>query len=77
MGTEFNRSVQPTLRLLDSLVKPIPLYGSDFWGELKPPTDDPKYHHMVYKHVLRVQKEITIGVLLELGRITLHIHSKH
>ena len=79
MGTEFNREIVTTLNLLDSLIKPILLYCSDFWGALKPPKDNPieNFHHMACKHVLGVQKQTTnIGVLLELGRIALQIYAK-
>ena len=78
MGNEFNRDVSTTLTLIDSLIKPILLYCSDFWGALKPPKDHPieKFHHMACKHVLGVQKQTTnTGVLLELGRIPLQIYA--
>ena len=54
------------------------MYASDFWGGLKPPSDNPieKVHHMVCKHILNVQKQTTnIGVLLELGRIPLQTYA--
>ena len=79
MGTEFNRNVQTTLSLLDSLINPILLYCSDFWGCLKLPKDNPiaKFHLMACKHILGVQKQTTnVGVLLELGRIPLEIYTK-
>ena len=37
LGTSFNQNVQLSLSLVDSLIKPIMLYASDFWGCLKPP----------------------------------------
>ena len=79
MGTEFNRNVQTTLSILDALIKPILLYCSDFWGYLKLPKDNPisKVHIMACKHILCVQKQTTnVGVLLELGRITLQTYAK-
>ena len=72
MDTSFHRHIKTTLHLLDTLIKPILLYASDFWGCLKPPNDNPieKFHYMACKHILGVQKQTTnIGVLLELGRI--------
>ena len=78
MGSSFDRNIQTTLCLFDALVKPILLYASDFWGCLKPPNPNPvdTLHHRVCKQVLGVQKQTTnIGVLLELGRIPLHIHA--
>ena len=50
------------------------MYMSDFWGGL-PPIEDKKnpiekFHYMVCKQILGVQKQTTnIGVLLELGRL--------
>ena len=78
MGLSFNRNVQTTLYLFDSIIKPILLYASDFWGCLKLPNVNPIdiLHHTVCKQVLGVQKQTTnIGVLLELGRIPFHIHA--
>ena len=79
LGTQFNRNIQTTLSLLDSLVKPILLYCSDFWGCLKLPKDNPieKLHYMACKHILGVQKQTTnIGVLLELGRLPLQTYAR-
>jgi len=78
MGVAFNQNVTTTLFLLDTLIKPILLYASDFWGCLKLPKDNPieNFHHMACKHILGVQKQTTnIGVLLELGRIPLKIYA--
>jgi len=78
LGTSFHRYLKTTLHLLDTLVKPILLYASDFWGCLKMPKDNPieKFHHMACKQILGVQKQTTnIGVLLELGRIPLQIYA--
>ena len=74
MGSDFYRNIKTTLYLVDTLIKPIILYGSDFWGCLKNPNDNPieKLHHMVCKQILGVQKQTTnVGVLLELGRVPL------
>ena len=74
MGIDFNRNVQTILYIFDTIIKPIILYASDFWGSLKLPHVNPidTFHLMVCKQVLGVQKQTTnIGVLLELGKIPL------
>ena len=79
VGTQFNRNIQTMVNLFDSLIKPILLYCSDFWGCLKLPKNNPieNFHHMACKHILGVQKQTTnIGVLLELGRIPLQIFAR-
>ena len=61
-----------TLHLFDTLIKPILLYNSDFWGCLKMPKNNPieNAHIRFCKELLGVQRQTTnIGVLLELGRI--------
>ena len=76
LGPLFNQDILSTLTLIDSLIKPILLYASDFWGCLKLPKNNPieNLHMMMCKQVLGVQKQTTnIGVLLELGRIPLSI----
>ena len=77
MGTSFHLHIQTTLHL-DTLIKSILLYASDFWGGLKPPKDNPieRFHTMACKQILGVQKQTTnIGVLLELGRIPLQTYA--
>ena len=76
------------MKLLDSLVKPILLYGSDFWGILKLNQNNPLeiLHCAFCKHLLGVQKYLpkrgvqkqttNIGVLLELGQIPLQNYAK-
>ena len=76
MGESFHTHVGITLHLLDSLVKPILMYMSDFWGGLKPIEEKynpiEKFHYMACKQVLGVQKQTAnVGVLLELGRVPL------
>lgn len=76
MGVSFNQNIPTTLSLIDALVKPILLYCADFWGCLKLPKNNPfeNLHMMMCKHLLGVQKQTTnLGVLLELGRIPLHL----
>ena len=76
MGPSFNQDITVTLTLVDSLIKPILLYASDFWGCLKLPANNhiENLHIMMCKQILGVQTQTTnIGVLLELGRIPLSI----
>ena len=78
MGNTFNQDILGTLMLIDSLVKPILLYASDFWNCLKLPKNNPieNLHMMMCKQLLGVQKQTTnIGVLLELGRIPLCVYA--
>ena len=72
MGDFFRSNIEITIHLFDSLVKPILMYMSDFWGGLKCPAEQrnpiEKLHFMACKQLLGVQKQTTnIGVLLELG----------
>ena len=79
MGDQFKRDIITSLHLFDSLIKPILLYGSDYWGCLKLPKNNPiETLHMTFcKELLGVQKQTTnIGVLLELGRVPLSIYAK-
>ena len=79
LGTCFNTYLSDTIQLFDTLIKPILLYGSDFWGCLPLPKNNPieNLHLMFCKHLLGVQKHTTTnGVLLELGRIPLSIYAK-
>ena len=76
LGPSFNQDISIILDLVDSLVKPILLYASDFWGCLKLPKNNPieNMHMTMCKQILGVQKQTTnCGVLLEIGRIPLHI----
>jgi len=79
MGDQFKRDITTSLHLFDSLIKPILLYGSDYWGCLKLPKNNPiETLHMTFcKELLGVQKQTTnIGVLLELDRVPLSIYAK-
>ena len=76
LGLSFNQDIPIILHLIDSLVKPILLYASDFWGCLKLPKNNPieNLHMMMCKQILGVQKQTTnLGVLLELGRTPLSL----
>ena len=77
LGYGFRDHIDVTISLFDSLVKPILLYGSDFWGCLKLPKTNPfeNLHMLFCPQVLRVQKSTTKnGVLLELGRVPLVLY---
>ena len=72
MGNYFRLHPITTLHLFDTLLKPILLYNSDFWGCLKVPVNNPieNVHMKFCKDLLGVQRQTSnIGVLLELGRM--------
>ena len=78
MGLYFNQNLSTTLSSVDTLIKPILLYCGDFWGCLKLPKNNhiENLHMMICKSLLGVKKQTTnVGVLLELGRIPLHIYA--
>ena len=72
MGHFFRLYPTITLDLFDSLIKPILLYSSDFWGCLKMPKNNPVENmYMAFcKTLLGVQKQTSnTGTHLELGTI--------
>ena len=78
MGTLFQQFPLVSLKLFDTLIRPILLYASDFWGILKLPANNPieNVHRMFCKHLLGVQKQTTnVAVLLELGQIPLTLYA--
>ena len=78
MGASFRKHPLVILHLFQTLVTPILLYASDFWGILKLPNNNPieNLHMKFCKELLGVQKQTTnIGVLLELGLTPLSIHA--
>ena len=78
LGNAFYRNIPTSLSLFDSLIKPILLYASDFWGTLKLPVNNPieNLQMRIFKELLGVNKKTTnIGVLLELGRTSLNINA--
>ena len=78
LGNVFRQDIVTTLTLIDSIIKPVLLYLSDFWGCLKLPKNNPieNLHMMMCKQLLGVQKQTTNhGVLLELGRTPLYIQA--
>ena len=79
LGACFKDYIEDTITLFDTLVKPIMLYGSDFWGCLKLPSNNPieNLHMQFCKQLLGVQKNTTnIGALLELGRTPIILHAQ-
>ena len=65
MGLSFRKYPLITIRLFQTLIQPILLYVSDFWGALKLPKNNP--FETVFlkfsKELLGVQKQTTnIGV---------------
>ena len=79
LGESFRRNVMTSLSLFDSLISPILLYTSDFWGTRKLPSNNPidNLQMRIFKEVLGVSKQSTnIGVLLELGRFPLNINAR-
>ena len=79
MGNYFRLYPKVTIHLFDTLIKPILLYNSDFWGCLKPPSNNPieNTHMRFCKDLLGVQRQTAnIGVLLELGRVPIMLYGK-
>ena len=79
LGASFRDYLNDTTSLFDTLVKPILLYGSDFWGCLKLPSNNAieNLHMQFCRQVLGVQKNTTnTGVLLELGRTPLTLEAQ-
>ena len=78
LGENFSKYPKVTLHLFDTLVKPILMYMSDFWGCLKMPKNNPidLIHNKFLKQILGVQIQTSnIGVLLETGRVPLPLRS--
>ena len=79
MGITFRKRPTTTIKLFRSLIEPILLYASDFWGTLKMPLNNPIENLFMSfsKQLLGVQKQTTNdGVLLELGLFPLFILAK-
>ena len=83
MGIHFRENIVMSLYLFDTLIKPIILYCSDFWGFLrilkKSPSELLRKDSIIelvqmkfLKQLLGVQTQTSnIGVLLEVGRVPL------
>ena len=73
-GPSFRRYPTITINLFKTLIQPILLYASDFWGALKLPKNNPieTLFMRFCKELLGVQRRTTnVGVLLELGETPL------
>ena len=61
LGETFKQNIQVTLKLFDSLVKPILPYGIDFWGCFRIAFNDQnpveKLHLKLCKEILGVKKQ--------------------
>ena len=76
MGTSFRKHPLITIKLFQTLIQPILLYASEFWGILKQPRNNPieNLHIKFCKELLGVQRQTTnAGVLLVLGQTPLSI----
>ena len=76
MGITFRNQPSITIKIFRSIVEPILLYASDWWGVMKHPTSNPieTLFMSFCKQLLGVQKQTTNnGVLLELGCVPLMI----
>ena len=74
MGPSFRTHPTITIKLFKTLIQPILLYASDFWGTLKLPNNNPIENAFMKfcKELFGVQKHTpNVGVLLELGETTL------
>ena len=72
MGTSFRKQPSISIKIFRSLIEPILLYASDWWGVMKIPIANPieTLFMSFCKQLLGVQKQTTnIGVLLELGLV--------
>ena len=79
LGENFKKYPEITFHLFDSLIKPILMYLSDFWGCLKMPKNNPidLIHMRFLKQLLGVNKQTSnTGVLLETGMIPLSLFAK-
>ena len=79
MGITFRKRPTTTIKLFRSLIEPILLYASDFWGTLKMPLNNPIENLFMSfsKQFLGVQKQtMNAGVLLELGLFPLKVLAK-
>ena len=76
MGISFRNKPSITMKIFRSIVEPILLYASDWWGIMKMPSSNPieTLFLSFCKQLLGVQKQTTNnGVLLELGVVPLMI----
>ena len=71
------KNIRLFLKLFDSLIKPVLLYGSDIWGSAatNPKNSINKFVHKFYKTLLGVPPNTSIaGLHAELGRFPIHVN---
>ena len=81
LGTAFYNNKPLTIKLFDTLIKPILMYASDFWGMSKFNTFEKNpcetLHIEFCKQLLGVSSSVSnIVSMLELGRIPISFHGK-
>ena len=79
MGEYFKTKPSISIKLFNTLVKPILLYMADLWGCMKMPKNNPIeiVQTKFLKQVLGVQIQTTnVGVLLETGELPMINHAK-
>ena len=80
LGIAFNKNINLFFKLFDTLIKPILLYGSDFWGMLpintmeKSPCE--KFHLSICKQVLGLKQSSGLAALWELGRTPISLQGQ-
>ena len=79
MGEHFRTNPSITIKLFNSLVRPILTYMAELWGCLKMPKNDPisNFQMKFLKELLGVNiKTTNTCILLETGEIPLNIFAK-
>ena len=81
LGTAFYRNITLTIKLFDTLIKPILMYASDFWGMSKFNTLEKNpcesLHIELCKQLLGVSSNVShVASLLELGRVPISFDGK-
>ena len=81
LNSAFRQNIRVTLQLFDSIIKPILLYASDFWGmhKINSVLQNPCEiaHTNMCKQLLGVaQNTAAAGVLIELGRVPISLQGK-
>ena len=75
LGNLFHKDIFLSIKLFDTLVQPILLYGSDVWGNYKLKENSPTEQVLTKfcKHILQVNKQATnVAVKAELGKMPLN-----
>ena len=74
MGITFRKHPTTSIKLFRSLIEPILLYASDFWGILKIPANNPIEN--LFMSFCKQKQSTNYGVLLQLGQFPLLLLSK-